>query len=137
MLGKLALGPSKKAAAAGKLVRVLVRRTAWLVRTLACCRSVWGSSCRTGCGEPMMERCTWGTMGQLGKLGLPGRWVLPGKLAAVAGSLAEAGSSAAAGSFAVEVLAGVRLVARSHRCRLGRKSLSGRAQLRGRPWRRQ
>lgn len=33
----------------------------WELGTLAGCRIVLGSNCRIGCGEPMMERDTWGT----------------------------------------------------------------------------
>lgn len=86
--------------------RVALERRA-LERTLACCRSASGSSCRTGCGGLRMEPGTWGTLGH-GRLVLD-KQELAGKI----------GRMRAAGSLGPAV-AGIEVLARSRRCRSDR-----------------
>lgn len=90
--------------------RVVLERKA-LERTLACCRSALGSSCRIGCGGLRMEPGTWGRL-EHGKPAA-GRQELAGMIGRtrVAGSLGPA-------------VADIEALARSRRCRSGRTGLS-------------
>lgn len=95
---------------------------------LACYRSVWGSSCRIGCGGLRMESGTWGRLA-LRRFGPLGKQVVGSSFVVVACcSLAGSSAGSLVGSLAGSLAAvGCRTVvgtgfAPRPPCRLDRKS---------------